>query len=154
MRKTFPSESTGKALATWVRSLGITEQDVDSNHGWRHTFKTDSRHAEVVEEVISALQGHAIAGMSGRYGEFPARVTSKIFDANRSVLDDPDASILAKSSSCLDGRHPGRPRSDHGQQGAWPVCLSPHTKPARFAIKARRDAPRASRRSPSCGRSP
>ena len=77
VRKTFPSESTGKALATWVRSLGVTERDVDPNHGWRHRFKTDGRFAEVGEDVISALQGHAIAGMSGRSGEFPARVTSK-----------------------------------------------------------------------------
>ena len=77
VRKTFPSESTGKALATWVRSLGVTDEAVDPNHGWRHRFKTDGRFAEVGEDVISALQGHAVAGMSGRYGEFPARVTSK-----------------------------------------------------------------------------
>ena len=77
LRRNHPSESTGKALATWVRSLGVTERDVDPNHGWRHRFKTDGRFAEVGEDVISALQGHAIAGMSGRSGEFPARVTSK-----------------------------------------------------------------------------
>ncbi len=72
VRKTFPSESTGKALATWVRSLGVTERDVDPNHGWRHRFKTDGRFAEVGEDVISALQGHAIAFASflGVLGEF------------------------------------------------------------------------------------
>ena len=76
VRRTFPSESTGKALAKWVRALGVTDTDVDPNHGWRHRFKTEGRASGITDNQLDALQGHAIAGMGGKYGEFPARVTA------------------------------------------------------------------------------
>ena len=75
-RGTLPSETTGKALARWVRALGIVDTSVDPNHGWRHKFKTDGRTVGINPNALDALQGHTIAGMNGRYGDFPARVTA------------------------------------------------------------------------------
>lgn len=56
--KTAPSELVGAHLAKWVRSLGVSDEDVAPNHGWRHRFKTEARGHFTKVEFVDAIQGH------------------------------------------------------------------------------------------------
>ena len=56
-------------IAKWVRSLGIKAPQ--PNHGWRHRFKTMTRAAEIPEYLADAIQGHAPASQSRKYGTAP-----------------------------------------------------------------------------------
>ncbi len=61
-----------KNIGVWVRSLGISDPDVHPNHGWRHRFKTISRHAGIPTEYHNAITGHANdRSIANAYGEFP-----------------------------------------------------------------------------------
>nr|WP_197064249.1 hypothetical protein [Methylobacterium sp. ZNC0032] len=68
------SERVGAHLAKWVRELGIHDQDVAPNHGWRHWWKTESRAYPIKVPVADAIQGHAPATQSDEYGGFPPRI--------------------------------------------------------------------------------
>jgi integrase len=59
----------GGKLAKWVRSLGVSDPNVDPNHGWRHRFKSLARACDMREEVYDAIQGHAPASVSRGYGD-------------------------------------------------------------------------------------
>ena len=56
-------------LSDWVRSLGITDLNVQPNHGWRHRFKTLTRIAGIPEELADRIQGHAPKHQGGKYGK-------------------------------------------------------------------------------------
>lgn len=56
----------GMRVADWVHSLGI--HGVLPNHGWRHTFKTICREAEIEERAADYMQGHASKGIGRSYG--------------------------------------------------------------------------------------
>ncbi|MBL0114284.1 MAG: tyrosine-type recombinase/integrase [Sphingomonadales bacterium] len=56
----------GMRVADWVHSLGI--HGVFPNHGWRHTFKTICREAEIEERAADYMQGHASKGIGRSYG--------------------------------------------------------------------------------------
>jgi integrase len=94
--KTPPSERVGQHIATWVRSLGITDRDLQPSHGWRHRFKTLGRTADVRDDAMRYMQGHAPHGTDEKYGDHKARPLlreiSKIpeldLDANDEVEDD------------------------------------------------------------------
>jgi integrase len=64
-------KKVGERLAAWVRDdVGITDPNLQPNHGWRHLFK--ARSYEVVEErMADALQGHAPATTGRAYGAPP-----------------------------------------------------------------------------------
>jgi integrase len=64
----------GQKLAEWVRGLGITDKNVSPNHGWRHYFRTMARRAEMHEQYIDAIEGHAPGSVGRGYGSFPADV--------------------------------------------------------------------------------
>jgi integrase len=67
-RKNPTYTSVGNKLAKWVRGLGISDELVAPNHGWRHRFKTKGR--KVMDwMILDAIQGHAPATEGGRYGE-------------------------------------------------------------------------------------
>ena len=55
-------------LATWVRSLGITDPELQPNHAWRHTFKQIADRCGITERVSDAITGHAPATVSRGYG--------------------------------------------------------------------------------------
>lgn len=62
-------KKVGMFLASWVRKdVGITDPDVAPNHGWRHTFKTICREAEIDESAADYIQGHAHKGQGRKYG--------------------------------------------------------------------------------------
>ena len=68
-------KKVGEFLARWVREIGITDTNVQPNHGWRHRFTTLARLHGIPEEVRRAITGHAQDGVSARYGEVPLEVT-------------------------------------------------------------------------------
>jgi integrase len=57
-----------KQLAAWVRSLGVTDQNIMPNHAWRHTFKQIADRARISERMSDYITGHAHKSAGARYG--------------------------------------------------------------------------------------
>lgn len=75
-RGIFSSPTTrGEKLAKWVRDIGVIDEDVSPNHGWRHRFRTEARLIEMREDVMNYLMGHAPSKEGDRYGHIPFGVT-------------------------------------------------------------------------------
>ncbi|WMT91940.1 DUF6538 domain-containing protein [Pelagibacterium sp. H642] len=56
-------------VAEWVRKVvGITDENVSPNHAWRHLFRSMLLAAEVQEQVIDRIDGHASATVGRTYG--------------------------------------------------------------------------------------
>ena len=55
-------------LASWVRSLGITDNELQPNHAWRHTFKQIADHAGISERMSNYITGHAQKNEGAKYG--------------------------------------------------------------------------------------
>jgi integrase len=62
-------------LAAWVREIGVTDPNVDPNHGWRHRFKTEARRVRMDTEIRDYIQGHAMRTEGENYGHMPLDVT-------------------------------------------------------------------------------
>ena len=60
-----------KMIGRWVRSLGITDEQISPTHSWRHRFKTLGRSHEIRLDVGDALVGHGKKSVGDGYGEFP-----------------------------------------------------------------------------------
>ncbi|QEE41039.1 MULTISPECIES: DUF6538 domain-containing protein [unclassified Methylobacterium] len=60
----------GGKLAEWVRAVGVDDENVQPNHGWRHRFKTIGRAVGIDSARLDAIQGHAPATEGDKYGEF------------------------------------------------------------------------------------
>jgi integrase len=59
----------GSRLAEWVRKVvGVTDENVSPNHGWRHLFRSMLLAAEVQEQVIDKIDGHASKTAGQGYG--------------------------------------------------------------------------------------
>jgi integrase len=54
-----PYAQARQRLADWVRSLGITDAELQPNHAWRHTFKQIADHAGITERTSNYITGHA-----------------------------------------------------------------------------------------------
>lgn len=69
-----PGFKVAERLRLWVRrvcpSAGAAN-GLDPLHGWRHRFVTLARGAGIDYEVASAIVGHALPGVHGRYGTVP-----------------------------------------------------------------------------------
>lgn len=65
-------------LAAWVRSLGVSDAELQPNHAWRHTFKQIADHAHITERMSDYITGHASRSVGARYG---APVLSDMADA-------------------------------------------------------------------------
>lgn len=64
-------KKVGERLAAWVRAIGIDDDGVDPNHGWRHRFKTVGRRAGIDPSLLDAIQGHAPRTEGEHYGRYP-----------------------------------------------------------------------------------
>ena len=64
-------KKVGERLASWVRSLGVSDPNVAPNHGWRHRFKTVARSVGMDPEARSVIPGHALETEGERYGDWP-----------------------------------------------------------------------------------
>lgn len=65
------SKKVAERLARWVRSIGVTDTDVQPNHGWRHRFKTQARLIGMDPEIRDAIQGHSHRTEGESYGDHP-----------------------------------------------------------------------------------
>jgi integrase len=65
---TDPAEIRAQQLAIWVReAAGLTDRDVDPQHGWRHSFKTIALGAGIEERIRDAITGHKVASVGRKY---------------------------------------------------------------------------------------
>jgi integrase len=55
-------------LAGWVRSLGVADEELAPNHGWRHSFKQIADHANISERMSDYITGHANRSQGAGYG--------------------------------------------------------------------------------------
>jgi integrase len=53
-----PYKKTGERLAAWVRKLGVADDGVKPNHGWRHRLTSILIGMRVQQRVIDAILGH------------------------------------------------------------------------------------------------
>lgn len=68
-RRKPPYAQTRQRLASWVRSIGIADENVSPIHGWRHTFKQIADRADISERMSDYITGHAHKSEGARYGE-------------------------------------------------------------------------------------
>lgn len=60
----------GERLAEWVRdTVGITDKDVQPNHGWRHRFSSLARAVDMHVDVQNIIQGHVGERTASDYGD-------------------------------------------------------------------------------------
>jgi integrase len=63
-------KKVGDRLREWVRDqVGITDEFVQPNHGWRHLFKTIGRSIKMNDDVLDMIQGHKTRREAQEYGE-------------------------------------------------------------------------------------
>jgi integrase len=60
-------KSVKNRLREFVREV-MTDERVQPNHAWRHTFKTIGREAGIADSVLDAICGHAAKTVGGAYG--------------------------------------------------------------------------------------
>ena len=64
----LPSTKVVKQAGEWVRSLGITDEEIRPNHAWRHLFKLVAERAGIPERLSDVMTGHAPASIGRAYG--------------------------------------------------------------------------------------
>jgi integrase len=58
---------TRQRLAAWVRSLGITDEELSPNHAWRHTFKRQAARSGIEAGIRDAICGHSPRTVADEY---------------------------------------------------------------------------------------
>jgi integrase len=61
------SVKTRERLASWVRSIGVTDTAVRPNHAWRHTFKRRAARAGIEKGIRDAICGHSPGAVGDQY---------------------------------------------------------------------------------------
>jgi integrase len=64
----------GEGLAEWIRDVGVSDEDVSPNHGWRHRFRTEAQRIGMRDRYIDYIQGHAPRTEGEKYGHLPLDV--------------------------------------------------------------------------------
>ncbi|MCJ1961612.1 DUF6538 domain-containing protein [Novosphingobium mangrovi (ex Hu et al. 2023)] len=67
-------KKVGERLGGWVRDLGVDDEELQPNHGWRHRFKQQARAIYMDIETRDAIQGHAATTEGQKYGSVPVQV--------------------------------------------------------------------------------
>jgi integrase len=62
-----PAVRARERLAEWVRKLGVTDPDIQPNHGWRHTFRTRASRAGIEKRIRDEVCGHAPETVADTY---------------------------------------------------------------------------------------
>lgn len=72
-------KKVGEKLCKWIRSadVGLTDNRLQPNHAWRHTFKTLARFVSMDPGARDYMQGHIPATEGERYGDYMANVLSR-----------------------------------------------------------------------------
>jgi integrase len=55
-------------LAAWVRSIGVSDKELQPNHAWRHSFKQRADRAGISERMSDFITGHAARTVGASYG--------------------------------------------------------------------------------------
>ncbi len=58
----------GEKLAEWVRKIGVADENVSPNHGWRHRFKFVAKRIKMDPEIRDGICGHAPRTEGEEYG--------------------------------------------------------------------------------------
>lgn len=61
-------KKVAERLARWVRELGVDDEELLPNHGWRHRFKRIARSVRMDHEARDNIQGHAARTEGDKYG--------------------------------------------------------------------------------------
>lgn len=67
----------GDRLTEWIRSIGIDDENVQPNHGWRHLFKSMGRYAQIPDAALDAIQGHKPVNEGANYGQYWPQLSYK-----------------------------------------------------------------------------
>lgn len=70
--KNQPATKTAENLGRWIRSIGLVDEQLQPNHGWRHRFTTVARTVGMDPEIRRYLQGHTPEDEASKYGDYPA----------------------------------------------------------------------------------
>lgn len=62
------AQKVGERVARWVRLLGVDDEELQPNHGWRHTFITNAR-GRIDGDMRRAFVGHSGKDEHGEYGD-------------------------------------------------------------------------------------
>lgn len=63
------SAKAAQRVAAWVRSLGLSDPELQPNHGWRHRFTSVARRTKIDPDIRRAILGHAAADEHQQYGD-------------------------------------------------------------------------------------
>jgi integrase len=66
------AQKAASRVAEWVRKLGLTDKELQPNHGWRHAFITNAR-GKIDEDIRRAIVGHSSKSEHGNYGNVTLR---------------------------------------------------------------------------------
>ncbi|WP_143559630.1 hypothetical protein [Sphingomonas dokdonensis] len=61
------AQKVGDRVARWVRGLGVTDPELQPNHGWRHAFISNAR-GKIDGDVRRAITGHSGKDEHDEYG--------------------------------------------------------------------------------------
>ncbi|MCA0320276.1 MAG: site-specific integrase [Proteobacteria bacterium] len=67
------ADTSAGRVSGWVRGI-VTDARVQPTHGWRHRFATLARQVGMDPEARAYIQGHALPGMAGVYGDMAGLV--------------------------------------------------------------------------------
>lgn len=82
------SKKVAERLGRWVRDIGVTDENVQPNHGWRHRFKTEARQAGMDAAISDAIQGHAHRTEGEAYGHYPPKAMKREMEKLRQFVFD------------------------------------------------------------------
>jgi integrase len=64
-----PAVRVRERLAYWVREIGVSDPEVQPNHGWRDSFKQIADRNGISERVSDAITGHSPKTVARTYGQ-------------------------------------------------------------------------------------
>ncbi|MGH6761196.1 MAG: DUF6538 domain-containing protein [Phyllobacterium sp.] len=72
-------KKVGEKICKWIRSkeVGVADERVQPNHGWRHTFKTKARGVGMDVSIRDYMQGHVPRTEGEAYGEYPPKALAR-----------------------------------------------------------------------------
>ncbi|WP_162244716.1 tyrosine-type recombinase/integrase [Aureimonas sp. Leaf454] len=62
-----PAQMVRQRISEWVRKVGVTDQDVNPNHAWRHTFKRRAARAGLEPRIRDGMCGHSVRDVASHY---------------------------------------------------------------------------------------
>lgn len=71
----------GVRVGRWIRSLGVDDERVAPNHGWRHRFKSLAIVSDIKERIWDAIQDHAPRTAGEGYGDVKLQAKVKAINS-------------------------------------------------------------------------